>query len=117
MTEGSTALKEAPLDTTGGDVGHKSVGCPRQVYGLCERKGNSANICANTVTVITCEEDAKVSDGKTLSGNKKRPSSVIYQASLSTGVVREAILCLFGRWGISPYFATMEFRATCELTA
>ena len=39
------------------------------MYGLCGGKGNSANICANTVTVLACE-DAKVSDGKTLSGEK-----------------------------------------------
>ena len=70
VTETSTALKEATLNATGGEVGHKTVDCPRQVDGLCGGKSNSANICANTVTVLACEEDAKVSDGKTLSGEK-----------------------------------------------
>ena len=38
-----------------GETGHKSVRCPDQICGVCGGKVHSAEVCANVVTVLACE--------------------------------------------------------------
>ena len=55
-----------------GEVGHKMVRRPGQMCSICGGKGHSAKICANVVTVFTCEADASGSDSDgVLSGEEK----------------------------------------------
>ena len=55
-----------------GEVGHKTVRCPGQVYNVCGGKGHSAKIYVNVVTVYTCEADASGSDSDgVLSGEEQ----------------------------------------------
>ena len=49
-----------------GDIGDMTVRCPEQIYGACGRKGHSAEICANIITVFACEAGAGDSDGDTI---------------------------------------------------
>ena len=37
-----------------GDVGHKAIGCPGQMCGVCGRKGHAADICANAILILAC---------------------------------------------------------------
>ena len=93
--EGSTTCNHC------GKVGHNTVRCPGHVCGVCGRKDHSAEICANVVTVLTCEEDAKVSVDKTLSG-KEDEAFVCDLPCKSFDVPGErVVLHLLGRWGIS----------------
>jgi hypothetical protein len=45
-----------------GETGHKSVRCPDQICGVCGGKGHSAEVCANVVTVLACENPKNPND-------------------------------------------------------
>ena len=61
-----------------GETGHKSVRCPDQICGVCGGKGHSAEVCANVVTVLACE-------------NPKNPNEES-DAAIS-GEEKEAFIC------------------------
>ena len=46
-----------------GETGHKSVRCPDQVCGVCSGKYHSAEICANVISVLACD-NTKSSNGE-----------------------------------------------------
>ena len=45
-----------------GETGHKSVRCPDQICGVYCGKGHSAEVCANVVTVLACENTKSSND-------------------------------------------------------
>ena len=45
-----------------GETGSKSVSCPDQVCGVCGGKGHKAEVCANVVTVLACENTKSFND-------------------------------------------------------
>ena len=45
-----------------GETRHKSVRCPDQICGVCGGKGHSAEVCANVVTVLACENTKSSND-------------------------------------------------------
>ena len=45
-----------------GETGHKSVRCPDQIRSVCSGKGHLAEVCANVVTVLACENTKSPND-------------------------------------------------------
>ena len=56
-----------------GETGHKSVRCPDQICTVCGGKGHSAEVCANVVTVLACENTKSPNDESdaAISGEKE----------------------------------------------
>ena len=55
-----------------GETGRKSVRCPDRICGLCGGQGHSAEVCANIVTALTCENTKSSNDESdaTISGEE-----------------------------------------------
>ena len=97
-------------------MGHKSVHRPDQVCGVCGSKGHSAEVCANVVTVLACEN--------TTGSNNESDTAI-------SGEEEEALVCdmsgeysdesndrgvavrLRGEWGISRLYVIVGHRVTC----
>ena len=45
-----------------GETEHKSVRCPDQICGMCGGEGHPAEVCANVVTVLACENTKSSND-------------------------------------------------------
>ena len=56
-----------------GETAHKSVRCPDQICGVCGGKGHSAEVCANVVAVLACENTKSPNDESdaAISGEKE----------------------------------------------
>ena len=66
-----------------GKTGHKSVRCPDQICGVCGGKGHSAEVCANAVTALACENTKSLNDESDAAISDEEEEAFIYDMSSS----------------------------------